>query len=87
MLEASIENVTFRKMLNWHFVPLQDERRPSTVTLTNTGLQKAIFCLLAQASRQWWGQPEGHDAGLPDWLEVYPLDGCIAPQVITSTCI
>ncbi|KAL0054630.1 hypothetical protein WJX82_000216 [Trebouxia sp. C0006] len=58
----------------------QDERRPSTVTLTNTGSQKAIFCLLAQASRQWWGQPEGHDAGLPDWLEVYPLDGCIAPQ-------
>ena len=35
----------------------------------------------AQASRQWWGQPAGHDAGLPDWLEAYPLDGCLAPQV------
>ena len=60
---------------------VQDDRRPSTVVLSNTGSQKATFCLLAEASRQWWGQPQGHDAGLPDWLEAYPVHGSISPQV------
>ena len=62
-------------------VSLQDDRRFTKVTLTNVGSQKATFCLVHQASRQWWGQPNGFDAGLPDWLDAFPLHGCLDPQV------
>lgn len=64
---------------------MQDERRPTKVTLTNTGQQRATFCVVHQASRQWWGQPDGFDAGLPDWLDAFPVHGCLAPQV-TPPC-
>lgn len=64
---------------------LQDERRPSKVTLTNVGSQAATFCVVHQASRQWWGQPDGFDTGLPDWLDAFPLHGCLAPQVRPSS--
>ena len=65
---------------------LQDDRRPTKVTLTNVGSQKATFCVVHQASRQWWGQPDGFDAGLPDWLDAFPLHGCVAPQVQLPPC-
>lgn len=66
---------------------LQDERRPTKVTLTNVSSQRATFCVIHQASRQWWGQPDGFDAGLPDWLDAFPLHGCIAPQVHPLTTL
>ncbi|KAL3132931.1 hypothetical protein ABBQ38_006845 [Trebouxia sp. C0009 RCD-2024] len=58
----------------------QDVRRCTKVTLTNVGSQKATFCLVHQASRQGWGQPGRFDAGLPDWLDAFPLHGCLTPQ-------
>ena len=66
---------------------VQERGSHGTVTLSNAGTQAAHFCVVPQSSRQWWGQAQGQDTGLPDWLDIFPTSGVVLPQVDLASLV
>ena len=56
---------------------VQVQQNTATLRLTNEGVAPVAFSV-CRASNE---SSQDSEAGVPTWLEVYPLDGVLAPQV------